>query len=413
MRAGVVSTGDELVGGQLVDTNAAWLSVELNGRGISVSEHVSLGDDKELLCATLRRLAAENDIICVTGGLGPTADDLTRYAIAELLGVELELNEQALADIEAIFKRIGRDMSESNRLQAMIPAGCGILANGCGTAPGMSCEYGGAKLFFMPGVPSEMRMMFETGVAPVIDGLDAEKRNKVIRCRTLHTMGLGESLLGEKITDLMARGSNPSVNTNAGAGVVKLRIRASAGDIDTADRMIAESEAELRRRLGDIIWGVEDDTLAGLVVERLRAKNQTIATVESCTGGLIAKSITDVPGASEVYNGGWCVYSNQMKQQQLGVDPELLERYGAVSEPVAAQLAVNGREISGSDYAISTTGIAGPGGGSPEKPVGLVYIGLAGPEGLVKVMKSNFAGLRDIIRQRSVNQALAQLLKEL
>lgn len=413
MRAAIISTGDELVGGQLVDSNAAWLSVELNACGVTVGEHVSLGDDKESLARTLSRLAGEYEIICATGGLGPTADDLTRFAVAELLAVDLELNQTALTAIEKIFERINRPMPATNRLQAMIPAGCGVLANCCGTAPGIFADYNGCKMFFMPGVPSEMKKMFANEVLPILSAIDGFGSGNVIRCRTLHTLGLGESMLGERIADLMARGRNPSVNTNAGFAVVKLRIRATASDIATADAMIADCESELRERLGDYIWGVEDETLAELVVRALAKKGQTLTTVESCTGGLIAKNITDVPGASSVYSGGWCVYSNQIKQNLLEVSPRLLAEYGAVSEQVAGELARNGRRIAGSDYAISTTGIAGPGGGSELKPVGLVYIALAGPDDSVEVVMSNFSGMRDVIRQRTTNQALALLLQKL
>ncbi len=413
MLAAIISTGDELVNGQLVDTNSTWLSEQLAQVGIGVREHISLGDDPAMLKKHLDRLAGEVDFVLATGGLGPTADDLTRFAIAELLGVELVCDTASLAKIEAIFRKFNRPMPESNRLQASFPAGCSVLANSCGTAPGIRASLRGTLLYFMPGVPSEMKAMYASGVLPELSGLVAAAGGAVIRMRTLHTMGLGESMLGEKIADLMARGSNPIVNTNAGAGIVKLRIKASAADEVTADAMIAAAEAEIRRRVGEFIWGVDTDTLPGLVMKGLLAKGKTIATVESCTGGQIAKELTDLPGSSKVFVGGWCVYSNAMKVSQIGVDAELLEQFGAVSEQVAGQLAQKGRLLAGSDYCLATTGIAGPDGGTETKPVGLVYIALAGPDGELTVEKTSFSGSRDFIRHRSVNYAFNLLRKVL
>lgn len=413
MIAAIISTGDELVNGQLVDTNSAWLSEELARVGIGVQEHISLGDDPAMLKKHLARLASEVDFVLCSGGLGPTADDLTRFAIAELLGVELVCHAGSLAKIEGIFRKFGRVMPETNRLQAMFPAGCGVLDNSCGTAPGIRAELRGTAMFFMPGVPSEMKAMYASGVLPELNQRVAASGGAVIRMRTLHTMGLGESMLGEKIIDLMARGRNPVVNTNAGAGIVKLRIRASAADAATADSMIAEAEADIRRRVGEFIWGVDNETLPGLVMAGLLAQGATLATVESCTGGLIAKELTDLPGSSNVFVGGWCVYSNAMKQSQIGVEAALLEQYGAVSEQVAGQLAQKGRLLAGSDYCLATTGIAGPDGGTETKPVGLVYIALAGPDGQVIVEKTNFSGSRDFIRHRSVNYGLNLLRKRL
>ena len=413
MNTAILSTGDELVHGQTVDTNSTWLSARQIEIGSSVTENVVLGDDKSLIIGSLRRLASCNDILICTGGLGPTKDDLTRFAVAELLGVELEQDEDSLGQIDSIFKRYGRVMSESNRLQAMIPTGCVAIANGCGTAPGIKAVIDGCHCYFMPGVPKEMKHMYDSFVVPDMRKVFPIMSLSVIRFRTLLECGLGESILGEKLGELMERGRNPQINTNAGSGMVKIRLRAICGSDAEADRMLAETERQVRERLGDYIFGVDDDTLAKVVCGMLAGRNETLSTAESCTGGLIAKSVTDVPGSSNIYLGGWCVYSNEMKTAQLKVSPDSLEKYGAVSEQVARELAVNARKISGADYALATTGIAGPDGGGEEKPVGLVYIALAGPEGYIDVRETKQFGDREGVRLRSTHSALEMLRRKL
>ncbi len=413
MNTAILSTGDELVHGQTVDTNSCWLSQRQIELGLSVTENVVLGDDKSRIIDTLRRLASCNDVLLCSGGLGPTKDDLTRFAIAELLGVELELDEVALGEIESIFTRYGRVMSESNRMQALMPKGCGVIPNSCGTAPGIKAVIDGCHCYFMPGVPKEMKQMYDSFVIDDLRKAFPEMGLRVIKFRTLLECGLGESILGEKLGELMDRGRNPQINTNAGNGMVKLRIRAISGSEAEADVMLAETERQVRERLEEYIFGTDDDTLAKVVCGMLAARNETLATVESCTGGLIAKSVTDVAGSSKIYLGGWCVYSNKLKVNQMRVGPDTLEKYGAVSEQVACELAINAREISGADYALSTTGIAGPGGGTEEKPVGLVYIALAGPGGYIEVRETRQFGDRDGVRLRSTHSALEMLRRKL
>ena len=413
MKTVILSTGDELVQGQTVDTNSTWLSARQLKIGYTVTEHVTLGDDKALIIQTLRRLAKDNDVLLCTGGLGPTKDDLTRFAIAELLNVELELDAASLEKIEEIFKRHGRMMSESNRTQAMVPAGCEAIHNGCGTAPGIKAVIDGCHCYFMPGVPKEMKMMYDDFVVPDMHKHFSDGAVQVIRSRALLECGIGESILGEKLGELMERGRNPRVNTNAGSGMVKIRLRAAADTAAEADRMLADVEQQVRERLGDAIFGVDDDTLAKVVCRMLAERNHTLATAESCTGGLIAKNITDIPGSSRVFKGGWCVYSNEMKIQQLNVNPESIEQFGAVSELVARELAVNAREIANADYALATTGIAGPDGGTDQKPVGLVYIAIAGPDGYVDVRETRQFGDRSGVRLRSTHSAFEMLRRHL
>ena len=413
MKTVILSTGDELVHGQTVDTNSTWLSQRQIEMGFIVTESVTLGDDKSRIIASLQRLTADNDVLLCTGGLGPTKDDLTRFAVAELLQVELVMDEESLEQIEAIFTRYGRVMSESNRMQALIPTGCGAIANSCGTAPGIKAVINGCHCYFMPGVPKEMKAMYESFVREDLHKAFSDSILPVIKFRTLLECGVGESILGEKLGELMDRGRNPQINTNAGSGMVKIRIRAACETVAEADRMLAETEREVRDRLADCIFGTDDDTLAKVVCGMLMDCNGTLTTAESCTGGLIAKQVTDVPGSSKIFRGGWCVYSNDMKMSELKVSPDSLEKYGAVSEQVARELAINAREISGADYALATTGIAGPDGGTDEKPVGLVYIALAGPDGYVEVRETRQFGDRDGVRLRSTHSALEMLRKKL
>ncbi len=406
MQAAILSMGDELVLGQTVDTNSAWLSVQLAKLGIPIGEHVTIGDDLDAAVNQLKRLGGEVDLIIASGGLGPTDDDLTRHALARLLAVDLELHEPSLRQIEAIFARMGWKMSPKNKIQAMIPRGCEVIENTCGTAPGLAADLGGTPAFFLPGVPSEMKKMYELAVEPRLrQHLAGRAAAGVICSRTLHAFGLGESGIAERLGEMMARRKNPVVNTTAANGIVSIRINVQAENEEEARTRIQPVEEEIRRRLGDYVYGADDENMASVVGSLLRRRDEKVALAESCTGGLAAKLLTDVPGSSEYFAYGWVVYGNQAKINVLRVDPQVLARCGAVSEPVAAQLADHARQISGADYALGITGIAGPGGGSAEKPVGLVYIGLANDQG-VDVQRFVFPGQRDMVRIRAATAAL-------
>jgi len=403
MKAMVLAIGDELVGGRTVDTNSAYLSERLAARGIRTIAHVTVADDRSPIADAVADAARRADVVLITGGLGPTEDDLTRQGLADAMGVELVLNETCLAEIEAFFRQRGREMAPTNRIQAMLPAGTEPLDNRLGTAPGIAATLGAAAVFVMPGVPHEMREMFLAQIVPRLpDGTGAIVQHVV------HTYGRGESDVGAVIRDLMRRDANPTVGTTVAGGLVSVRVTARAESPDRADEIARGTVAEVRRRLGDGVVGEDDETIASVVGAMLRQRGQTLATAESCTGGLIGEQITDVPGASDYFLGGAVCYANDVKRDVLGVDEGLLAAHGAVSEPVAEAMATGCRERFGSDWAIATTGIAGPTGGTESKPVGLVYLSLAGPDG-TEVHRHVFSGTRQFIRRQAALAGLNYL----
>lgn len=412
-KAIIISIGDELILGRSVDTNSAWLSSQLLPLGITVSQHVTVADDLDWLTTQLRQCSQVADVLLVTGGLGPTEDDLTRYAIAKVLKTDLQLNRRALDQIERFFANLNRTPAPTNRVQAMIPQGCEVMDNPVGTAPGMIGQIGGATAYFMPGVPAEMKQMFADTVRPGLVRLTKDSdTGQVVVSRSLHTTGTGESNIAQMLGDTMARGKNPLVNCTAKVGIVSVRIDSRAADQHTAQELIMPVEQEIRQKLGDYVFGTDDQTLPSVVGELLSSHCKSLAVAESCTGGLLAKDITDIPGASEYFKCGWVTYSNTAKIELLEVDPETIERYGAVSEQVAKQLAYKAGRTAKADYALATTGVAGPAGGTDEKPVGLVYIALA-EESNVTVTRNMFPGNRQTIRRRTVITALDMLRKKL
>lgn len=403
MKATIISIGDELVSGQTVDTNSAWLGRELGRRGIRVVAHRTLGDDVEQIAEAIRRAAQTTEQVLVSGGLGPTADDMTREGLAAAMGVQLVLDEESLAAIEDLFRRRGWTMAPTNRAQAMIPEGAEAIPNSRGTAPGIAATIGRARIFVTPGVPHEMREMFTREIAPRLpEGVGA------IVQRVVHTFGLGESTVATRIGDLMHRDADPTVGTTVAAGIISIRVTARAGDKDAAMKRTDRVVEELHRRLGHLVIGEDDETLASVAGELLRAAGATLTVAESCTGGLLGQMVTEVPGSSEYFLGGVIAYSDRIKEQLLDVPPEILAEHGAVSEPVAAAMAMGCRKRIGGDHAISITGIAGPGGGSEAKPIGLVYVGLAGAGG-VEVHRHVFSGTRAVIRIRSALAGLNYL----
>jgi len=401
MNAIIISIGDELANGQTVDTNSAYLSRELAARGIAAVRHVTVGDDQAEIAQVFAESAWRAPLVIVTGGLGPTADDLTRQGLAQAMGgVALRLNEQCLAAIEERFRRMNRIMVGANRVQAMVPEGADALPNDVGTAPGLHARIGGADVYVMPGVPSEMRWMFQHVIGPRLGVREGVRLHRI-----LHTFGEGESNVGVLIEDLMRRGSNPTVGTTVAAGLVSVRVVTYA---DTIEHARDESECvicELRRRLGDLVVGEDEQTLPAVVGGLLRSRGQTLATAESCTGGLLGELITDVSGSSDYYLGGVVSYANSAKQSLLDVDPSLFVEHGAVSEPVARAMAEGVRRRLGSDWGVSITGVAGPGGGTAAKPVGLVWVAVSGPSG-TRAWRLHWPGGRDVIRLRAALAAL-------
>jgi len=397
MKAELIAIGTELVSGQTVDTNSAWLSVELARLGHRVTKHHTVDDDLPAIRACVAEATASADVVIITGGLGPTADDLTREALAD---GKLELNAACLEQIRAFFRRLGREMSDSNQVQALMPSGAEPLANPLGTAPGIFLKRGASLVFALPGVPREMKAMFPEQVAPRLPA-----GGGVMLTHALHAFGAGESDIGARIADLMGRDANPLVGTTAAGGRISIRLITRAETERQADALAHGTMDEIRGRLGELVFGEGEDTLASVVGKLLKARGQTLATAESCTGGLIGQEITAVPGASSYYVGGVVAYANEAKTAALGVPEPLIAEHGAVSEPVAAAMAAGCRLRLGADWAVSVTGIAGPTGGTEEKPVGLVHIGVAGPGGAA-AHRHVLPGSRELVRLRACRTAL-------
>lgn len=403
----ILAIGDELTTGQCVDTNSAFLATRLGELGIRTIGHVTIADDRAAIAAALRQAARQADLIVVSGGLGPTADDVTRHALADVLEVDLALNEQCLTHLTELFAQWGRQVSQTNRIQAMLPAGSTPIDNAMGTACGIDATLGPVHILCLPGVPHEMRIMFDNEVV----GRLALGTQAIVH-RALHTYGCAESDLGTTLADLMTAEGNGHVGTTASAGVISVRITARADSVAQANAQADTVAAEVRKRLGAAIFGEGEQTLPAVVGELLQQRGQTLATAESCTGGLIGKLMTDISGSSGYFLGGTVAYANEVKQEHLEVPADLLAAHGAVSEPVAAAMAEGARKRFGADWAVSTTGIAGPTGGTDEKPVGLVFVGLAGPTG-ASVARHHILGPRDIVRMRTARSALDQLRRAL
>ena len=406
IKACIVSIGNELLNGHTTDTNCPHICGRLLSIGIPVVSVYTVGDDIKQIVRSLKRAAEDADIVIVTGGLGPTDDDITRHAFAELLGVKLQVKPALLKDIRKFFADRRLPMPEKNTIQACVPKGASALENPFGTAPGIFAKTKKNLFFAMPGVPVEMKEMLEKSVLPRL----AQRRGagftiiKKVRC-----FGAGESALAEKLGDLMIRGRNPLINITVSGGVITLHVVASAGTKKQAEQMAQKDVKHLRSLLGNLIFGIDDQTLPEVVGHWLMKRHKTITVAESCTGGLLTKLITDIPGASEYFTQGWITYSNKAKTELLGVPKKLIEKHGAVSEQVASAMATGARQKAKSDFAIAITGIAGPSGGTKQKPVGLVYISLC--DGNVCTTKKYlFSYTRDLIRTRAAFTALNMLI---
>jgi len=379
MSAEILCIGTELLLGNITNGNARWIAEQLAALGIPHHRQLVVGDNRERLIAELQVAASRCRVLITTGGLGPTPDDLTTEAIAAAFGAPLVEHPQVWAEIQARLALRGRPCAASNRRQAFLPEGAALLPNPTGTAPGMIWsprpEF---TILTFPGVPSEMRAMWQATAAPWLQA--AGLAEGVFASRMLHFWGVGESNLAEQMADLL-ESANPTVAPYAGSGEVKLRITARAATAEAAAQLLEPVEAEIRARTGVLYFGVDDVSLASVLLEQLRRHGQTLAVAESCTGGGLGAALAAVPGASDVFLGGVIAYANSVKQGVLGVPAELLAAHGAVSDPVARAMAEGARRATGADWALAITGVAGPGGGSAEKPVGLVHIAVAGPAG--------------------------------
>ncbi len=419
MTCAVLSIGTELTRGELVNTNAAWLSAKLTELGFEVLEHAVVDDDMDRIVATLGRLAKQVRIVVTTGGLGPTTDDLTSEAVARALGVGLVRDEDSLEHIRRRLERFGRTVSPSNAKQADFPEGATILPNPVGTAPGFGVTVGGARAFFMPGVPSEMKRMFDEQVTPRIRDL-SPMGNFQLRFRTF---GLPESVVGERLAGIEASFPGVTLGYRAHMPEIEVKVLARVGgsdvpaDADAArERNIAARELaqraamEVKARLSDVIYGDEHDTFAAVIGRELRNRSLTLAVAESCTGGLVGHMLTRAPGASEFLLLDAVTYANSAKRSVLGVDEDVLRAYGAVSVEVACQMAEGARRVSGADIALAVTGIAGPGGGSEAKPVGLVYLATSTARG-TETKELRLGGERSQIQTLAAYAGLAMVRK--
>ncbi len=377
-KACIVSIGNELLNGKTIDTNAAYIAGRLRTVNLPVVGVHSVPDEEPAIERALALATGEADVVVATGGLGPTDDDVTRQAFAGFLGVGLVLRPDLLERIKAFFDRRGIEMPARNSIQACIPQGAAAIENERGTAPGIRARKGGTLLFALPGVPAEMRHMLDTQILPELRSLAV---GQAIAVRRLKCFGAGESKIAEMIGDAMLRGRNPLVNCTVHTGIISLEVVATAADQTAAEEMAEREERSLCSVLGRLVYGTDDQTLAEVVGAGLVRSGGTLAVAESCTGGLLAELITDIPGSSRYFTYGWVTYSNEAKCHELGVPREMIDMYGAVSEQVARAMAQGARHKAGTDYAIAITGIAGPGGGSEQKPVGLVYIAVDNRDG--------------------------------
>lgn len=403
-KAYIVSTGTELLLGNTADTNALYLSRELSALGIRVIGRSTVGDNREMIKNAFRTGYDLADLVICTGGLGPTADDLSREMAALVLDLPLVLNEAELARIREYFSRRRREMAEINRKQAMFPPEAVILTNRVGTASGFMITRNEKTFVLLPGPPHEMEVVFKEQLKSRLrDWLGST--GPVIISRTVKVMGPGESQVESMIADVMADPQGCSMALLAVGGEVHIRVTREAAVRSEAERIVSSVVGRLRQDLGDNIYGEEEETLPGLVIRLLGSKGYTVALAESCTGGMVGKMLTDVPGSSTAFWGGVISYSNQAKTRILGVSEETLKRYGAVSPETAREMARGIRNLAGTTFGISLTGIAGPEGGTPEKPVGLVYLGLA-TERDVQYRELRLMGTRNSIRTIAAKSAL-------
>ena len=410
MKSTIITIGDEILIGQILDTNSRYISQALNRLGVIVAERTSIGDSAEQIVETLDRALAATDIVIITGGLGPTKDDITKHTLTRYFGSELVYNEQVGDFVRELLSRRGIAFNELNRGQAMVPACCTVLHNAHGTAPGMWFERDGKVVVSLPGVPFEMVHLIDDIVVPMLRERFALK---AIVHRTMITSGIAESILAERIAawedalpEVLHLAYLPAPN------IVRLRLSAYEVDGESVAAMIDEQFERLKAIIPEAIVGFEDATVEQLVHNTLIAQGKTLSVAESCTGGDVAAKFTAMAGASAYFHAGVVSYSNEAKIDILGVSAEDLARYGAVSEAVAMQMAVGVRRAGQSDYGISTTGIAGPSGGSAEKPVGTVWIGISTPERTFAVMK-NCGTDRGQIIQRATAYAIKMLYEEL
>lgn len=407
MKSEIISVGTELLLGQIVNTNAKYISLKLSTVGIDVFFQTNVGDNSKRLKECLEIAVKRSDVIILTGGLGPTMDDLTKETVAEFFDLPLIEDTDSKLSIENYFNKSNRKMTANNYKQALFPEGSKILPNKIGTAPGCILKKNGKIIIILPGPPSELIPMFDNYVYPYLKNMS----DKIIVSKVIKIFGIGESKVEDMVNDLLIS-SNPTVAPLIGDGIVTLRITAKSDNKEEAENMISKIEKKIKDVIGDYIFGSDDETMEYVIFNLLRERNLTLTTAESCTGGLLSKMITDIPGSSEIFKYGFVTYSNEAKQKMLGVSKQTLEKYGAVSIETAKEMAVNAKEIANADYSVSITGIAGPDGGTEKKPVGLVYIGLSYNNEFY-VRKTLTMGVRQRIRLISALNAMDMIRRHI
>ncbi|MHC1720280.1 MAG: competence/damage-inducible protein A [Clostridiaceae bacterium] len=408
MKAEIIAVGTEILLGDIVNTNSQFLARRLADFGISLFHQSVVGDNEERLKEELSDAFRRCDLVITTGGLGPTTDDITKETAAKFFNKPLVLDEASLENLERIFARQNRPVSEGNRKQAYFPEGCTILPNDHGTAPGCIINESNKILIILPGPPREVHPMFENHVVPYLKTLT----DNVILSKVLRIAGLGESLMAAEVQDIIENSINPTVAPYAKQGESTLRITAKAKTQEECLELIRPVEEKIREKLGISVYGTDDESIESVIAEMLIAKNLTISTAESCTGGMAAAKLINYPGISRIFMEGAVTYSNQSKVNRLGVKAETLEKFGAVSAEAAMEMAEGIAETAGTNIGLSTTGIAGPDGGTEEKPVGLIYIGLY-INGRIKYKELKTTGTREMVRLRATIAALDFLRKEL
>ncbi|MBZ9637283.1 competence/damage-inducible protein A [Clostridium sp. FP1] len=408
MKAEILAVGTEILLGDIVNTNAQYIAKRLADLGIAVYHQSVVGDNPERLLEAYRLAFSRADLVITTGGLGPTKDDLTKEVAFEYFGKKSVVHEASMKIIEGYFKEMNKPMAKSNVKQAYFPVDAVILPNNNGTAPGCIIEENGKVVALLPGPPREMKPMFEEAVVPYLEKF----QQGVLVSKVLRVIGVGESSAEEMIEDILDKQTNPTVAPYAKDGEMLFRITAKANTQEQGIKLIGPMEDAIRSRLGNNIYGEGDITLENVLGEMLINKKLTIATAESCTGGMVAAKLINYPGISSVFMDGVVTYSNEAKINRLGVSIETLDKHGAVSSEVASAMAQGIAKTAGTNIGISTTGIAGPGGGSIEKPVGLVYVGLC-INGEVKTKMLKLSGDRQKIRERATMQLLDWLRREL
>ncbi len=372
MKTAILSVGTELLFGQIVNTNTVYLSQQLNLLGHDVMYHYTVGDNPKRLADMIELALEDCDIVLTTGGLGPTQDDMTKEIACQVMGDELVMMDDVMEELLAMFNDTGRKMTENNKKQAIMPSRAVVFHNDAGTAPGFALENDGKYIICMPGPPREMTRMFEKSVKPFLESLSDD----VIYYRMIRTFGIGESQLETELLDFIDVQTDPTLATYAKEGESSVRIASKRATLEEAKAAVDDMLVKVRERIGEYIYSCDDEELVQVVCDKLIDKGLTLSSAESCTGGLFAGTVTDVAGVSACFDRGLVTYSNQAKMDELGVKASTLEKYGAVSAETAMEMAEGLHKVSDSDVCVSVTGIAGPGGGSEEKPVGLVYVGL-------------------------------------